>query len=120
MDVESPLDGRMFSLVSSTASDVDPQSPTRFEYHEADGLVWGDYAGDTVSSGHFVGVRTAADRLEVTFAHTLTAGGAVTGSSASRIEPDEEHPGALRLIEEFEVDGTQHRSVCIEAPLLPD
>ena len=69
------LDGRVFDMVSSTASRVDPDAPTRFRYSEADGVVWGEYTGDTVTDGRFVGTR-AGDRLEVSFTHALVAGGA--------------------------------------------
>ena len=119
MSASPLLDGRRFTLASSTASAVDPEAPTWFEYHEADGLVWGDYAGDTVSTGHFVGIRSAGDRIEVSFAHALSAGGTATGTSSSRIERDEGVLGMLRLVEDFEVDGRRHRSVCVETPLRP-
>lgn len=105
------LDGRTFDLVSSTASRVDPEQPTRFEYHEQDGVVWGEYVGDTVLRGRFVGVRRG-EALQVSFVHALHAGGEpVRGDAASRIEQD----GAdLVLVEDFEVDGRPQRSVCRE------
>lgn len=49
------LDGQRFAMVSSTASIVDPQSPTTFTYHQDGLLVWGEYTGDTVTEGRFVG-----------------------------------------------------------------
>ncbi len=107
------LDGRVFDLVSSTASRVDPDAPTRFRYSEADGVVWGDYRGDTVREGRFVAVRRA-DEIDVSFVHALVEGGVVSGAATSRIEPDPDRPDALRLVEDFEVDGAQHRSVCTE------
>ena len=33
------LDGRVFDLVSSTVGRVDPEAPTRFRYHEAQGVI---------------------------------------------------------------------------------
>jgi hypothetical protein len=110
------LDGRVFDMVSSTASRVDPEAPTRFRYSEADGVVWGDYRGDTVREGRFVAVRRG-DEIDVSFVHALVAGGVVSGSATSRIEPDPERPGALLLVEDFAVDGVPHRSVC--AAVLP-
>jgi hypothetical protein len=99
-------------MVSSTASRVDPAAPTRFVYHEADGVLWGEYAGDTVTTGRFVGTRTG-DLVHVHFVHALVAGGApVTGAAISRIEQD--HGGRLRLVEDFEADGVPHISVCAE------
>jgi hypothetical protein len=106
------LDGRVFDMVSSTASRVDPESPTRFVYHEADGVLWGEYTGDTVATGRFVGTRSG-DVVDVRFVHALVAGGEpVTGAASSRIErgPD----GVLRLVEDFEVDGVPQLSVCVE------
>ena len=106
-----PLDGVRFRMESSTASAVDPAAPTRFVYHEADGVVWGEYAGDTVRTGRFVG-RRAGDRIEIAFAHAPETGGdVVTGESSSRIETDA--AGAVRLIEDFAVEGVAHRSVCV-------
>ena len=106
-----PLDGVRFRMESSTASAVDPAAPTRFVYHEADGVVWGEYAGDTVRTGRFVG-RRAGDRIDIAFAHApVTGGDVVTGESSSRIETDA--AGAVRLIEDFAVEGVAHRSVCV-------
>jgi hypothetical protein len=105
------LDGRVFDMVSSTASRVDPDAPTRFRYSEEGGVVWGDYTGDTVTVGRFVGTRDG-DRLTVSFVHALVAGGVVTGTAASRIEPAD--AAGLRLVEEFEVDGRPQVSVCAE------
>ena len=105
------LDGRTFAMASSTASRVDPDRPTRFRYSEAEGVVSGDYTGDTVAVGRFVGTRVG-DRLEVRFVHVQAAGGAtVSGAAVSRIEPT---PSGLRLVEEFEVDGEPQTSVCVE------
>jgi hypothetical protein len=106
------LDAREFIMESSTASAVDPLSPTRFFYSERIGVVWGRYGGDTVTEGRFIGTR-AGSVLTVQFVHALTAGGApVTGSSTSRIEIGGD--GALRLVENFRIDGVEHVSVCIE------
>ena len=105
------LDDRVFDLVSSTASRVDPEAPTRFRYHEAAGVLWGDYVGDTVSEGRFVGTRDG-DRITVSFVHALVADGSrVSGTAASRIESGE---AGLRLVEDFEVDGVPHVSICVE------
>ncbi len=113
MDRVDPLhlDGRTFDMASSTASRVDPDRPTRFRYRESEGVVSGDYTGDTVTVGRFVGTRVG-DRLEVAFVHALVAGGAVvSGTAVSRIEAG---PDGLRLVEEFELDGVARTSVCTE------
>ena len=105
------LDGRTFDMVSSTASRVDPDAPTRFRYSEADGVVWGEYAGDTVTTGRFVGSRSGS-RLEVAFVHALVAGGPpVSGTAVSRIERSAD---GLRLVEDFEAGGQPQVSVCAE------
>jgi hypothetical protein len=107
------LDGREFVMESSTASRVDPESPSRFRYSERDGVVWGDYDGDTVTFGRFVGTRSG-DVLEVSFAHVLVEGGAVvSGSSRSVVQaPDPED--RLRLVEDFRIGDADHVSVCVE------
>ena len=110
MSAAGSLDGRTFAMVSSTASRVDPAAPTRFLYHEVDGMVWGEYTGDTVSAGRFVGTRTG-EQLQVAFVHVPVQGGApVSGEAVSRVEQDAD--GALRLVEDFEADGEPQVSVC--------
>lgn len=100
-------------MVSSTASTVDPDGPTEFSYREAGGVVWGDYTGDTVIHGHFIGTRDG-DQLKMNYVHLLKSGERAAGQSGSRIEalPD----GRLRLVEEFQFagDDTVHVSVCTE------
>lgn len=107
------LNGRRFVMVSSTASVVDLERPTEFDYWEADGVVWGSYTGDTVAHGRFVGTRDG-DVVSIAYAHALKAGGKAGGQSNSRIETDAD--GRLRLIEEFQFEGddTRHVSVCTE------
>jgi hypothetical protein len=107
------LDGRSFVMISSSNSAVDPSSPSRFSYFERDGVVWGEYVGDTVTFGRFVGTRVG-DELSISFAHVMTADGSVvTGTSGSRVETAAD---GLRLVESFEVDGVEHVSVCVEMP----
>ena len=106
------LDGRRFAMVSSTASVVDPQSPTTFTYHQDGLLVWGEYTGDTVTEGRFVG-GIAGDVVGISFAHALVADGSVVrGNADSRVECAED--GRMRLVESFAVDGVDHESVCIQ------
>ncbi|MEV8636942.1 hypothetical protein AB0395_35400 [Streptosporangium sp. NPDC051023] len=113
MNDNNLLNDRKFIMVSSTASAVDPAGPTEFAYRESDGIIWGDYTGDTVVHGRFVGTRNA-DRIELTYVHLLKNGERAGGQSSSRIEslPD----GRLRLVEEFQFagDDTLHVSVCAE------
>lgn len=122
-DASYGLDGRSFDLVHSTASVVDAAAPTRFRYHEHAGdsgdsgdsggvLVWGEYAGDTVTAGRFVG-RRDGNRLAITFAHVDTAGRLAQGSADSAIDRDE--GGLLRLTEHFTANGVAHVSICRES-----
>ena len=107
------LNGRRFVMVSSTASAVDRDRPTEFEYWEADGVVWGSYTGDTVTHGRFVGTRDD-DVVSIAYVHALKAGGRAAGRSDSRVETEDD--GRLRLVEEFQFEGddTKHVSVCTE------
>lgn len=108
------LDGRVFSMVSSTTSQVDPDAPTVFHYFEGDGIIWGDYTGDTVTIGRFVGTRTG-DTIRVSFVHVLAADGSVvTGDGESEIERTDD--GALRLVEHYEMFDAPQLSICVEAP----
>src|SRR4051812_19362421 len=104
-------------MVSSTASRGDHDAPTRFVYHQAGGVLWGEDTGDTVTVGRFVGTRDE-DSIDVRFVHALAAGGEpVAGEARSRIE--EAPDGRLRLVEDFEVDGAPHVSVCDEVRPTP-
>lgn len=106
------LDGMRFAMVSSTASDVDSDAPTTFDYHQDGRLIWGEYTGDTVTEGRFVGEIAGAE-VRVSFAHALVSDGSVVrGDAVSRAEQEDD--GRLRLIEDFAVDGIDHVSVCLQ------
>lgn len=106
------LDGLQFLMISSTASAVDPQAPTRFSYHQQGSLVWGEYLGDTVTQGRFVG-QLAQARLDISFAHELVADlSVVRGQATSRVE---DRDGRIYLVETFAKDGVDHESVCVQA-----
>jgi len=105
------LNGRRFAMVSSTASRVDPDRPTEFRYHQQGQLTWGEYTGDTVTQGRFVGAFDG-EVLAISFAHELAADRSVVrGSAESRVEVRE---GIVHLVETFFVDGVEHESVCVE------
>jgi hypothetical protein len=106
------LDGLHFDMISSTASDVSLEAPTRFFYRQHGSLVWGEYTGDTVTQGRMVG-RVVENRVEISFAHALLADGSVVMGSAvsvAEVQPD----GLLHLIEKFDKDGVTHHSVCVQ------
>ncbi len=106
------LDGRIFDMVSSTASVISALEPTRFRYSERDGVVWGEYRGDTVTEGRFCGTRDGA-ALRVAFVHRSTAGSLVSGEAVSTISRAED--GLLVLTEDFALpDGSPQVSVCRE------
>lgn len=99
-------------MVSSTASRVDPVAPTRFAYHQHGVLLWGEYSGDTVDTGRFVG-RVDGACISISFAHVRADDGAcVTGSAVSAVERRDD--GRVHLVEDFAKDGERHRSVCVE------
>jgi hypothetical protein len=105
------LDGLRFAMVSSTASEVDPSSPTIFDYHERDGMIWGEYEGGTVRIGRFVGTR-AERRISIRFTHVVAATGVVvSGAAESRIEQQD---GGLRLVEDFRTADGDQVSVCAQ------
>ena len=106
------LDGRRFVMTSSTNSAVNASSPSTFHYNERDGVLWGEYYGDTVTMGRFVGTRTADD-LSVSFVHVLASDGAVVaGTGDSRVENGAD---GIRLVETFMIGDVEHTSVCVEA-----
>ncbi|MER7447775.1 MULTISPECIES: hypothetical protein [Microbacterium] len=107
------LDGRRFTMVSSTTSVVDADAPSEFVYREKDGAIWGDYSGDTVTFGRFVGTRTG-DTIWVSFVHVLAADGTVvTGNGESELELTDD--GRIRLVEHYEMHDLPQLSICEEA-----
>lgn len=111
-DAPASIDGMTFVMVSSTASEVDPHAPTSFDYHQDGHLLWGEYTGDTVRVGRFVGSFTDG-RITLRFAHEKKTGEMVMGEADSIVERRED--GRLYLVEAFEKDGVQHESVCVQA-----
>ena len=113
IQTQPSLDGRTFKMLSSTTSAVNPDAPSTFRYFEQDGVIWGDYTGDTVTFGRCVGTRDG-DTIRVSFVHVLTATGeVVSGNGVSEIERDDD--GMLRLVERYEMHGAPQLSVCVEA-----
>ncbi|MGV8857298.1 hypothetical protein [Rhodoglobus sp.] len=107
------INDREFILTSSSSSAVASESPTRFRYRQEGQMIWGEYVGDTVSVGRFVG-RRDGDALTIRFAHRLSASDEVVlGSADSTIQWNSE--GKLELYETFEKDGEPQVSVCVEA-----
>jgi hypothetical protein len=109
--VAPSLDRRRFVMVTSTNSAVNPNSPSSFQYFERDGVIWGDYDGDTVTFGRFVGTRIG-NQLSVSFAHVMADDGRViTGTSGSVVEATTD---GIRLVENFTIDDVDHVSICVE------
>ncbi|CAD6007536.1 hypothetical protein [Agreia sp. COWG] len=109
---DESIDGTTFDMVSSTASSVSLEAPSRFRYSEDRGVIWGDYVGDTVQVGRFSGYREGAV-LHVFFVHLGVNGTTTTGSATSVITRRAD--GLLELTEDFVgPDGADHISVCRE------
>lgn len=110
--VDASLDGVCFEMLSSTTSSVDAVSPTRFNYHEADGVLWGEYTGDTVVEGRFAGVREG-DTVRLSYNHRSVNGNLVHGNAVTIIS---RVPGeGLRLTEFYaSSDGSPALSFCRE------
>jgi hypothetical protein len=101
-------------MISSTTSAVDPEAPSIFDYYERDGAIWGEYTGDTVTFGKFVGTRTG-DTIWVSFVHVLVKDGTVvTGNGESELEITDD--GLIRLVEHYEMFDLPQLSVCEEIP----
>lgn len=100
-------------MVSSTSSVVDAGAPTSFRYRQDGELLWGEYVGDTVSMGRFVG-RFVEGAITLNFAHRIvTSGEVVMGTAHSVLERRAD--GLLYLVEAFEKDGELQESVCVQA-----
>ncbi|WP_343922852.1 hypothetical protein [Rhodoglobus aureus] len=105
------LDGTTFVLEESSASTVSAE-PTRFEFDENSGVVWGFYFGDTVTSGHCVG-RLRDGVLDEYFVHHVIASDAtLLGDSSTTL--GRRADGRLELVEAFVLDGVPGKSVCVQ------
>ncbi|EAR25368.1 hypothetical protein A20C1_03856 [marine actinobacterium PHSC20C1] len=111
--VPESINDREFVMTYSSGSAVSPTAPTRFRYRQEGEMVWGEYVGDSVSLGRFVG-RRDGNELTIRFAHRPSSGAdVVLGEAHSTIRWNQE--GQLELYETFEKDGASHVSKCIEA-----
>lgn len=109
---EPSLDGTSFVLETSTASTVSETAPTRFEFSENSGIIWGHYFGDTVTGGRCVG-RYSDGVLEEYFVHHVVATDAtLLGDSTTTVK--QRADGRLELIEDFVLDGVPGYSVCVQ------
>ncbi|WP_141629906.1 hypothetical protein [Salinibacterium sp. PAMC 21357] len=111
--VPESINDREFILTFSSGSEVSATSPTRFRYRQEGQMVWGEYYGDTVALGRFVG-RRDGDVVSIRFAHRLaTSDEVVLGMASSTIRWAAD--GRLELYEEFEKNGKTEVSICLEA-----
>lgn len=111
--VPESINDREFLLTHSSGSQVSTTSPTRFRYHQHGQMIWGEYFGDTVAVGRFVG-RRDGDVLSIRFAHRpLSGADVVLGTAQSTIQRNND--GGLELFETFEKNGEPHISICGEA-----
>lgn len=110
--VDVSLDGLSFEMLSSTTSAVDAAAPTRFNYRESEGVLWGDYTGDTVVVGRFAGIREG-DTVRLSYNHRSVNGNLVHGNAVTIVS---RVPGeGLRLTEFYASnDGSAALSFCRE------
>lgn len=108
------LDGIVFEMLESTTSAVDAQEPTRFTYAEREGVLWGDYTGDTVIEGRFAGTREG-DTVRLSFNHRSKNGVLTHGNAVSVISRLAD--GELRLTEFYaNASGEPALSTCRAVP----
>jgi hypothetical protein len=111
---EPRIDGTSFVLESSTASTVSTTAPTRFDFSENSGIIWGSYYGDTVTGGHCVGSYRDGVIEEFFVHHVVATDATLLGDSSTVVKQRED--GRLELIEEFVLDGVPGKSVCVQLP----
>ncbi|WP_255558973.1 hypothetical protein [Salinibacterium sp. M195] len=108
---EPVLDGTTFILEESTASTVSAE-PTRFEFDENSGVVWGFYFGDTVSAGRCVGRYRDGVLDEFFVHHVIASDETLLGDSSTTL--GRRADGRLDLTEKFVLDGVPGMSVCVQ------
>lgn len=110
------LDGRTFTTRENTANG-EVGSDTIFHYHQRETLVWAEYEGGAVVTGHLLGTIQEDGALLMRYHHLNRRGEVVAGTCRSRIEtgPD----GTLQLHEQwqwFTGDQSSGSSVVAETP----
>ena len=108
--VSVSLDGTVFEMLHSSTSAV-ASDPTRFSYFENEGVVWGDYVGDTVVEGRFAGVREG-DTVRLSYNHRSVSGALTHGNAVTIVSRAAD--GALRLTEFYGSAAGHETSVCVE------
>ncbi|RLP76399.1 hypothetical protein D9V32_05890 [Mycetocola tolaasinivorans] len=109
--VDVSLNNVVFEMVTSTTSVVAAE-PTLFRYFENEGVVWGDYTGDTVIEGRFSGIREG-DTLHMSYNHRSKNGNLVHGNDTTIVSRQAD--GLLRLTEFYVgANGEPQLSVCRE------
>lgn len=92
------LDGRTFApRARPEQGEVD--ASTRFDYHEADGVVWADYSGGEIVRGHLIGTRDG-DTIDLRYVQLNRSG--LTSSGHCRTVVTELPDGRLFLDESWE------------------
>ncbi|RRJ87155.1 hypothetical protein EG850_04850 [Gulosibacter macacae] len=80
------LEGRRFVAAENSATGQVGDG-TVFHYHEADNMVWADYAGGAIRRGRLIGTRNGAE-LDFRYVHLDNAGVTSTGHCTSTLEVD--------------------------------
>ncbi len=90
------LDGRVFRTAENTANgEVD--AGTVFHYHQNDRMVWAEYAGGEVVTGHLLAVIADDHALDMRYHHINRRGEVLAGTCRSSVR---ELPDGRYVLEE--------------------
>jgi len=91
-------DGKKFRSIGNSATG-EVSGETVFEYHQSGDVVWAEYSGGAITSGHLIAICDADGRLEMRYHHINNSGALMTGEclSTPEILPD----GRIRLYEDW-------------------
>ena len=78
------LDGRTFTTAENTENG-EVSDETTFSYHQRDNIVWAEYSGGSVVTGHLLGVIRPDGKLEIRYHHINTDGEVLAGTCVSSI-----------------------------------
>ena len=90
------LDGRTFR-VAENSPNGEVSGETIFHYHQDDRMVWAEYAGGDIVSGHLLAVVADDDTLDMRYHHINRHGEVLSGTCRSTVR---ELPDGRYVLEE--------------------
>lgn len=93
------LEGKIFRSATNTANG-EVGAETVFHYHQADNVIWAEYAGGSIVKGHLVANMLPSGQLDMRYHHINQQGQIMIGKCTST--PEVTGSGKLKFKEEWQ------------------